>query len=295
VSWREYRDSYQSYELSASQSRVLTIVAREALKDFPSKLPKSIREPLTDTMTQVNRALGLAEPETEGRPVPEYIAMDVSKSHEIAKAALSMYLARAHLGIPSEDVDFERALCSQALVMVFAHIDTFMCDTIETVCRMRPEIMNSRKSMEWDTILSLGGWEELLDHMIEMYVFKFGWKPVSQRVEFLRKEIGLNIDFTDSELGSVAEAENLRHVVVHNGGRGSEEYLKKSGRQDVALGELLPIPPVLVQDAYQATRTLAGHLFLAVSEKFFDKDSSLLPGVWRRRGSNPVESASTQQ
>jgi hypothetical protein len=295
VSWREYRDSYQSYELSVSQSRMLTIVAREALRDFPSKLPKSIRKPLAGTMSQVEEFLGLAEPKSEDRPAPERIEMDLSETHEIAKAALSMYLARANLGIPSEDLDFERALCSQELVMVFAHIDTFMCDTVETMCRVCPKIMKSRKSMDWDTIISLDGWEELLDHMIEMYVFQFGWKSVPQRVEFLREEIGLNIDFTDAELGSVAEAENLRHVVVHNGGRASEEYLKRSGREDVALGELLPIPPVLVEEAYEATRTLAGHLFLAVSEKFFGKDSALLPGVWRRRRANAVESASTRE
>lgn len=280
MDWREYRDTYQSYELSVSQSRVVTVVAKETLKDFPTQVPKTIAKPLRETMREVRNFLAS----------PDRIVMNVTETHEIAKATLSMYFARENLGISTEDVDFERALDSQALVMLFAHIDSFMSDSLEAICRVRPEVMKSSKKMDWESIISYGGWEELLDHMIEDYVFQFGWQSVAKRIEFLREQLGITIDCEDIEIELIGQAENIRNIVVHDGGRVSEEYLKRTGRTDLGLGELVPITSEFVDRAFQVTRTLAGDLFIAVSKDFFGRDNLMVAGVWRRRGCNPSKS-----
>jgi len=281
--WEDYYNTYQSYELSVNQSRVLTVVAKEALKDFPTNLPSSVSKPLRETMRQVQNALELAEPKSKEQVTPSRIEIDVGDTHEVVKAVLPMYLGRANLGASADDVDFQRVLYSQELGMLFAHLDAFMSDSLETVCRVRPEVMKSDRKKEWNSILSCGGWEELLDQMIDQYAFRFGWQPVSKRVEFLRKEIGLTIDCGDSSLDFISDAENFRHVVLHNAGRANEDFVKKVRHCGLSAGDVVPLTPTYLSSVSAATRRLAAGTFIGVSKKFFGKNDSEIKGVWRER------------
>ena len=287
--WEDYFEVYQSYELSINQSRVLSIVAGEILEQFPNRLPKAIRKPLVATLGQLRDALFVGEPSTGAEMAPDSVEIDITHTHEIVPPVVSMYLARAALGASTEKVDFERALCSQDLVMLFAHLDAFTSDSLETICRLRPEVMRSRKTLEWDTILSYGGWENLLDHMIAEYVFQFGWQSVAERVKFLKERLGLTIDLEDSELAFLDEAEKARNIVVHNGGRANEEYIKRTGRTELTPGEFVTVTPQFLGEAFEVTRMLVSHIFTSVSKKFFGREDSELRGVWRPGGSSPAQ------
>lgn len=274
--WEDYRDIYNSYQLSVNQTRVLTLVAIETFKDYPRRLPDSIRQGFAETVAQVVERAAHVASMAESKGVVEEARLHVeleTPSHEVVMPLLIIAILHGFLGIDISlaELNFERAACSQELVMVYAHLDAFMCDSLAAICRLRPDVMKSTKQMEWARILSYDGWEEMLGHMIEEYVFQFGWQTVSKRVEWLRQRIGLPIDYEDADLVFVDEAEKVRNIVVHNAGRVSEEYIRKTGDTKLPVGELVPLTLEYTEKAFYATQALAGRLFIGVSEKFFGK------------------------
>lgn len=287
--WQIYRDMYHTYNLSVSQTRVLTILAEEVVKEFPKRLPEHLRGPLRRNLEELGRAFkAVRTSQIRGEPAPERVEIkleDLDQGEyrdDLLFSVLTMYGALAELGASSPDVDFERLLYSQELVMLLAHLDAFMADSLRVICEVRPEVLRSSKQMGWDTILSLGGWYELLDYLIEEYVYEFGWKSFPKRVEFLRERLGLSIECPECDLELLEKAENIRHIVVHNGGRVSQEYIARTGRNDLVIGESVPVTLEYVDDVAAATRLLASDLFLGVSKKFFGMEDSAITIMFPR-------------
>jgi hypothetical protein len=284
--WQTYREMYYSYELSVSQTRVLTVVAGEAVKEFPNRLPEYLRRPL------VARILDLARSTAKSEAEREEISANVEdtpggsdwgeRKSRLFMPWLYMAIALQMIGGSAEDVNFEKLLCSQELVMLFTHLNAFMADSLRAICQVRPEVLRSGKQIDWATALSFRGKKGLLNHLTERYVFEFGWESVPKRLEFLRGKLGLAIECPVSDLELIEGAENIRNVVVHNGGRVDQEYIDKTGQSDLVIGEFVPVTPEYVDRVFTATRLLVGELFVQVSKKFFHVKDSKLMAVWRR-------------
>jgi hypothetical protein len=284
--WQSYRKAYYGYELSVSQTRVLTVVAGEAVKEFPNRLPEYLRRPLVALIVDLARSTAKSEAEREE------ISANVEdtpggsdwgkKKSKLFGPWLDMAIASGMMGGSAEDVDFERLLCSQELVMLFTHLNAFMADSLRAICQVCPEVLGSGKQIDWATALSFHGRKELVDHLTERYVFEFGWESVPKRLEFLRKELGLAIECPGSDLELIEAAENIRNIVVHNGGRVDQQYIEKTGQNELVIGELVPVTSEYVVRVSTATRLLVGELFVQVSKKFFHVDDSKLMAVWRR-------------
>lgn len=282
MDWETYKKTYHSYELSVNQTRVLTIVAAQVLEDFPKKMPKHLRAPMARDFKELGRLVVTAKfgrQTKQKKTKPKEIKFSLS-SH-LTDHVMAMYLAQLNLDMPRAELDFGRLLCSQELVMLFAHLDAFMADSLRIVCQARPEVLKSDRKMDWATILSCGGWEELLNRLAEQHVFAFGWQSLPERIEYLNDRLGLSLEGRGYDVKMLEEAANMRHVVVHNGGRASQEYITRTGRNDLAVGEIVPVTPEYVDDVFASSRMLASELFRKVSEKFFDVDDSDLRGVWR--------------
>jgi hypothetical protein len=291
---------------------VLNLAAGEVLRDFPARLPEGLREPLGRDMLKVGRMLTEAvseigvgvEAEERARMLDQELSRVEAEIEAESKKGkvkttsaeldqmdtegrifvhvLFMFIALSLLDISPHDLDFNRLLCSQQLVMVLAHLDAFMADSLRAICRVRPEVLMSEKKLEWSTLISCGGWDELLAHLIEQYVFEFGWRSIYKRVQFLKEQLGLVIDFPESDIELLEEAENIRNIIVHNGGRVSQEYIARTGRDDLRIGDFVPVTLEYVDEVSMAASTLAGELFVEVSRKFFGIEESEISGVLRR-------------
>jgi len=286
--WQTYRKTYYNYELSVSQTRILTLVAGEVVKEFPNRLPQDLRGPLLRRMKELTRAF-LA---TKAEARRERVVLDEDDMRggsdrggiksNLFEPALRMMIALGMLKAFSQGVDFEKLLCSQELVMLFTHLNAFMADSLRAICRVRPEVLGSGKQIDWATALSFRGKKELRNYLTERYVFDFGWESVPKRLEFLRGKLGLAIECPGSDLELIEEAENIRNVVVHNGGRVDQEYIAKTGQNDLVIGDLVSVTPKYVEQVSDATRMIVSELFVQVSKKFFHVADSKITGVWRR-------------
>lgn len=284
MAWKKYYFTYQTYELSVALTSLVSMVGAEVFLDFPARLPKDLGEHLAKGVREV-----LSEIEASRSDPSADVTIDRATLERFGDEGgflgrfFDMMTTNVMLGYADlEVVDFrlQDVVCAQALVMYFAHLDAFMSDTVRTVCRVRPQVLSTGKKMDWQTIIALGGWDELVNHMTERYVFESGWGSVRQRVEFLRERLGLVIDLSESHLESLEETENIRHIVVHNGGRVSQEYIARTGRTDLELGTFVGVTLESVEGVMYLSRLLANGVFKAVSTKFFGKDESSLAGVW---------------
>ena len=121
-----------------------------------------------------------------------------------------------------------------------------------------------------------------MDRLAEVYAYELGWKSVRERFTVLASEHGLDLDIQESDLQSIDEAEQVRHVLVHNSGRVSSEYLRRTHRRDLVIGDDIPMSREYAAGVSILSALLCGDLYMGVSEKFFGVDPEHFGPVMRR-------------
>ena len=134
--------------------------------------------------------------------------------------------------------------------MGFAHTSAFLADSVRTICTQRPAVLKSDKKIDWKTLIELGNWDCILSEMIEQYVYESGWESISDITDSVRKWLGLSIRIEQDTINRIQAAELLRLLLVHSGGRVSSEYLTRSGRTDLVLGQRIEIGTKIVRPLY---------------------------------------------
>lgn len=304
MGWQEYQEIYYNFELSLSQTMVSNIIAGTITEGFPARLPKSLKSPLMSDLRQVVLAmLEVASKAPKISGTGEEIANIDSYNSETASRIiaakstseqsvleqlegdlpwhmLTMSIAATLLKIRVEDLDFRRLLSAQQLVMVLAHLDAFLADSVRALCYARPEMLKSQKKIDWETVISCGDWNRLFTLLVEEYIFHFGWKAIHERVRSLQKQHRLIEDFPKNDLDLLEEAQNIRNIIVHNGGRVSQEYLARTRNADLQIGQFVPVTSEYVDKVATAASFLASELFTEVSNKFFGLDMSEIGTVF---------------
>jgi hypothetical protein len=278
MEWDNYKKVYRNFEFSISQSMVMTLISHEVLKQWPESLPENTKKPLADARKQW-RDLWTAH--FDDKITSEQFSAELDRVYKewervegqpaLFKTVMRMYLFRPDLA--SSELDFNRIVNSQAFAMLFAHLDAFMADSIRAICHIRPEILKCDKKIEWVDIISCGTWDKLIDRLSEQYSFQFGWQSVAKRLDFLRNQIGLTLIFPDEKLKLIEDSEYIRNVVIHNGGNASQEYLDRSKRTDVSLGQPIPITLGSIRQLFSSISLLGDTLYKAIAKKFYDKDN----------------------
>ena len=296
MSWDSYRSTYQNYIMVTTQVEILTLVSAETLKDFPVNLPDELKTPILNAMLEMATALkDVVTAAKEGRSIKRKVGgTGDAKKGKLVDSALSLFMSQIpidgskQMGQELDEklkLGFERLLSSQGIIMTFAYLDAFMADSLRAVCMARPEVLKSEKKIEWSTALTFDNKEDLIRYLVERYVFEFGWLTLSKRIDYLKKEVGIALRIPESEMKLLNMAENIRHVAVHNGAKVSQEFIERTGRKDLVVGDFIPISFEEIGDISQAARLLSSDLFHAISTKYFGIAEDKLTGVWRRNKS----------
>jgi hypothetical protein len=91
------------------------------------------------------------------------------------------------------------------------------------------------------------------------------------------------LDFPADELDDLDAAENLRHIIVHNGSRVSPEYLTRTKRTDLRVGDRVQVTSGYAQDVSWMVSGLSTALFTAISIKYFGASRAEITGMLVRR------------
>jgi len=199
----------------------------------------------------------------------------------LAGATLHLSIAQFMLGRKPRKFDFARRLRAQELVMLLAHFDAFMADSVRAICKGAPDTLKRSKTLTWEGILQCESWDNLVAHLIEEMAFSFGWNSARQKIEALQKEFGVVVSANEKDLVTLETAEQFRHLLVHNDGRVSREYNKRA-RKALRIGTPIDISRRFIDEVTSAVSMVASDTFIAVATKFFSADPASLTGIWRR-------------
>lgn len=298
--WEEYQETYYSFKLSVNQTVLANALAGAVMEGFPARLPATLRSPIMRSLGQLFRAVqdllspsdfpGIGEklaeldfsgfegrPETSGASQQSPFAQI---GFEPGYKVFELLLATTLLGSSVTDLDFRHLTSSQALVMVLAHLDAFIADSLRATCHAQPEVIKSQRKVTWETVMSCGDWDTLFTHLVEKYVFKSTWGTVVDRVHAMQKELKLLENVPELDLALLKKAEQTRNVIVHNGGRVSQEFVDRTGLEGAEIGDLVPVPFEYVDEIAVTSSSLAGWLFGEVSIKFFGMKASQIGTIF---------------
>jgi hypothetical protein len=277
MSTAEYRRRYLAFQAALGQTRIVALGAALALDDFPERLPGNLPKELKAVLVEFGQALlEAAEAAAAGR---EGVAVNVrldalSTEHRplgknVIQTITTYWLSQTASGLERPPKpDFRSIILAQELTMHLAHLDGFLADSLRAMCVARPELLCRDKKISWEDVVKAGSYDTLLSHLVEDYVYEFGWRSVRNKVSFFQTVHGLIIPTQPETLGALEQAEAVRHLVVHNAGRVSREYLKRSGRRDVQLGEFVSIHADFTESVAVSLEGLAADVFNSVTAKY---------------------------
>lgn len=285
-----YRSRYFDFLRAVQSTRAISLVASEALKDFPAGLPAKSRKNVVAFMRDVGGALTSVLEQKKNAPdeiaggVEARKTVTVKQRGTLATVAVQLFMTQTLSGRNPRDLDFPYRLRAQELVMLLAHFDAFMSDSLRAICLREPNTLKRSKTLAWEDIIRSGSWEALMRRLVDDHVYAFGWGSAREKLTALERECGLKIEANEPDLVKIDEAEQIRHLVVHNNCRVSHEYIRRTRRTTPRIGKSVQIPPRLVEETASAVTVVASSIFTATAAKFFGADPTTLTGVWRRRG-----------
>lgn len=282
MEWNEFYERYQAFVGAIRQADLVAIVAAKALTDFPNEIPAEWKKGLDEAIAQLRNALDRVIDDTgkgAGRA-----KSGKGKSGKIAVADDDFVHSTIKLLITTlkKPANFAEIAHSQQMVMAFAHMSAFIADSVRAICLRCPSVLkSSQRQVDWQTLIECGDWNTVVSHLIEDYVFRFGWDSVSKTVQAMREKLGLELKIPEDCLKRVEDAELVRNLIVHNGGRVSKEYLKRSKRTDVEVGQVIPVEKPMISQVRADLLLIASDILLDVSEIHFGKRRSEIIGIWR--------------
>lgn len=263
-----YFQRYQELVAAIHSTQAISLVAGESLRDFPSRLPKKSREAIADFFSFLSSEIeqAAAGKKRDASAAKAQKKMPANRTR-LVTAAFRVLLARfllpkkpaAGAGSGRLGINFANQLRAQEVVMQLAHLDAFMADSVRAVCRAEPRLLIRSKTMTWEDIVGCESWEGVTTHMIETSAYTYGWNSIRKKTELLSSEFGVVVKASDKDIQALEDAEQLRHIVVHNGGRISKEFNKRT-RSNARIGAPAPIPQQLVDRLSLATLNVAGQI-----------------------------------
>jgi hypothetical protein len=290
--WIDYFRRYQSFLVSMGQARLLATIAANKLSGFPENMPDEWVNVLSKLGRMGDKTFNVEDIDKLEVSIEDedilvtkdekgVLKVHLDESDDISISMLMMFSGMTLVNKDIEDFPFENISYSQQLVMNFAYLDSFVGDSIRFVCKVRPEILKRNKKIEWKTIFDIGGWDGIVEHIVEEFVFEMGWESVDSLVNKMRSDLGLKMDISYDIVNEIVEAQQARNMVIHNGSRANKEYIKRTGRVDIGIGDEIVVDREFSHKTSNHVMRLASEIFDSISETHFGKTRSEVQGVWR--------------
>ncbi|HCB00915.1 MAG TPA: hypothetical protein DEP19_00900 [Anaerolineae bacterium] len=180
--WEEYQQYANNFQASLYQSWLVYSASKRLLKDYPNELPDKYKTSLAKYVEAYRIALDdMTKLLKDGKVTPsqEYklygrndegkykgIALMLEDSDdygEMVAATLNMLVPLNGLGVSINDIDFSNLSNSQQLITIYAFIESFISDSIRSICKQNPNVLKRKKMVEWDAVISTGSYDDLIN------------------------------------------------------------------------------------------------------------------------------------
>lgn len=159
-------------------------------------------------------------------------------------------------------------------------VDSFQCilvTFIGEVFKKKPETMLAIASgpVEISWVLSCATLDEFRERVASRKLRQLG--KFSQVRSFIKK-LGVDVVVDPETERVVTNAIALRNIRVHNSGRVDDEFLQRTRRTDVQVGDAVGITKEILLEALRALRVTVDAFQMALGDKFFGLGESLVCG-----------------
>jgi hypothetical protein len=271
--WNQYRTQFQDFTLTLAEAELIAKAAGTALADFPRRLPEDARQGFVTAMYDVGEALtevaGSLEDSTTNKISEASVELDDPDS--LFLPFLTITAIRAIQGQPIEQLKFQAALFAQQLITIIAHTEAFLGDTLRAICFARPEIVQtSQKQITYEVALSFPDRDFLFAALVDEYVTsRLRTNSMKGLVAALSKEHGLLFELDPQMIATMTLGEQVRHLLVHNGGRVDHQFIRRTGASSVQPDERYPLDEKLVREVKGACENATQEVFAVVAKKYF--------------------------
>jgi hypothetical protein len=200
--------------------------------------------------------------------------------HPIARSSVGLFVDHFKATAELTSISFDRTAGAQRLLMTIAHVEAFLSESVRAICHSEPRVLATGRQLKWEEVIGAGSWDTLLDLMIERHVYQQGWQgDIAARVAAFCAAYGVELPTPHDVIEDLAQAEQARHVILHAGGRVTEEYLRKA-RVIAPLVSLVPMEGAFLEKVSQGARRLCDDLFYSTSAKFFPDEAADDLAMW---------------
>lgn len=264
----QFRIIDANYVNSMATTNLFYLIVQTYLENFPSNLPeKRLNLFEKDRKEMVKQYSLITKKEEETKEF-----LEESKLHHIPVPNQSKYFstwlavvaARIELGRNIMDgwfdIDFMEVLNIQLLVMLLANLEAFLVESVNILCQLKPELVNGRKKSDLTEEKGYGNQDNLGSKMLEKFINDFGRKPIRKKLVFFREKLEMKDSFSNKQLKLIYEAQMIRNLVIHNGGKINLNFIKNSERKDLKNGVYFKISDHYLKEIKETILKIIDHI-----------------------------------
>ena len=144
---------------------------------------------------------------------------------------------------------------------------TIMTAFVGEVVKVNPDTLRAAEPVDVSFVLDCGTIDEFRQRIAARKLRQLG--RFSEVRKFLREQFGVTVNLDAESDRELTAAIAVRNVLVHNGGRADEEFLRLTGRGDLNVGDAVEVTDKMVRKAFRALHSAADAFQMAFCGKFF--------------------------
>lgn len=154
-------------------------------------------------------------------------------------------------------------------------LERYLSTMLFDVFTQRPEALRSSEQVRVSDVLDCDDMAQVVRKLAERKVTALAYQGLDVLLSDLREKLGLPIDPADPGVSAVREGIEVRNIVVHNGGLVNALFVRRTKRNDLAVGTAFPLNQDYVIAHGRAARNLlekldeafVGHFGLKYADK----------------------------
>lgn len=302
MNWETYKNYYHNFMIAINSTRLISYITAHTADDFPINLPELLVNEFQNGQAKLHEHLSKSgfEKHPSGASIIRPDEIGSITGSQLWRYMMYSALARGGLGEDPKDafkIDSElltKFTYSQELVLLIAHLEHFLSESVRALLKARPERLKSSKTITWEEVVSASNLDDLINAMVDKFIYEEGMKPLASRIKWF---IETHHVFEANErigetLHTLSIAEQIRHIIMHNGGKISSKFLKKTKEisenykqpipyENLCVDEEFPVHEFHPEGIFHAVRDIAGSICIGIAKKEFAVEEKYLHFVFQ--------------
>ena len=293
MSWNELLTKYLDFISNLDDMRILSNLSHQIFDKYPQNIPLHIYEPIDYDLSFARDIVKLQYADESKTPSKEIKDPEKFKpKSKISSIFLESSMAKAiQIRIQSEDFDeakvfelksiFKKMILEQEFLSYYSLFEAFLNNILTIIFKKHPKKLNpkdlpkdEKRNIRWGDILQYDNYNDLIEFMIEKYIYSFGYKSLYKRLNILQnnKDFDLQININKNDEPLLNEIDELRNCFIHSGGRVTIKALQKIRQPNFKVGETIILIPKTNIEIYNCFKEKSNLMFKQAAEKYYKKE-----------------------